>query len=105
MILRFSGAFLRWSSGRTEITQTLCLCMFSRLGDDRKLGRHRSKLTPVQVSAAAAWKARAKLPQQKRLKAYACAGLDVRKGLPSPSSPVRLVKELLYRCIYIYIYI
>ena len=49
MISRFSGVFLRWSSGRTEIAQTLCLCMFPRLGDDRKLSRHRSELTPVHV--------------------------------------------------------
>ena len=50
MILRISGAFLRWSSGRTEIAQTLCLCMFPRLRADYNWSRHRSELTPVHVS-------------------------------------------------------
>ena len=56
--------------------------MFWRLGDVRKLDQHCYKLTPVQGSSAAAWKANAKLPLQMRLKAYACVGLDVRKRFP-----------------------
>ena len=97
MMLIISGAFSRPSHGRTQSIQTLCLSIFLCRGDDRKLGRHRSKLKHVQVSAAAAQKARATLPQQKRLKAYACAGLDGRKGLATRSPSVRLLKELLYR--------
>ena len=71
--------------------------------------RRRPQLGPTSLwayacacFAAAACEARAKLQQQKRLKAYACAWMRIRKGLPSRSPPVRPVKELLYRYIILF---